>query len=165
MKGPGNQLHPIAYEDQPHWPQILNYKKKPTMSVVHEHFSLLMVLSTAITIRGPGMGKGRMCHDSSSFVLPRRWTWSRDPWEAPCQAGGFAQACVLALAVVSSPSLGFFFYGLSMTFSSVLTRDCNETSGVNLWTVCLSWIILSFVKVVQKKKSHVCNTFFGIVFT
>lgn len=36
-EGAGNQLHPIAYQDQPHrhmQAQILNYTKTPTISVV-----------------------------------------------------------------------------------------------------------------------------------
>lgn len=81
-EGAGNQLHPIAHQDQPHWhvrAQILNYTKTPTISVVHEDLSFPMVLRIAITLRGPGMGKGCMRHDPSSSVLPSRWTRSMGP--------------------------------------------------------------------------------------
>ena len=87
-EGAGNQLHPVAYQDEPHWhmqEQILNYTKTPTISVVHEDLSLAVVLSIAITLRGPGTGKGCMHHNPSSSVLPSRWIWSMGPWGGTIQ--------------------------------------------------------------------------------
>lgn len=51
------------------------------------------------------------------------------PREAPCQAGGFTRAHVLALAVVSSPSLGFFFLWLI----DDVQLSTNQGLQWNLW--------------------------------
>lgn len=154
----GNQLHPIGYQDQPHWhvwAQILNYAGTPTVSVVHEDLSLPMVPNIAITLRGPGTGKGHICTMTLHPLYcqasgPGPW----DPGEAPYHMSGWVRACVLALAMVSSAFLGFFM-AFSMMFNLVLSRDCNEIFGVNLWTSFLSQSILSFVKVVQNP----CQTY------
>lgn len=87
-KGSGNQLHLIVYQDQPTGTRRHNYfttKKTPTISVVHEDLSLAMVLSAAITLRGPGTGKGCMHHDPSSSALPSRCTQSFGPWGGTVQ--------------------------------------------------------------------------------
>lgn len=78
----GNQLHPIAYQDQPHWhvwPQILNYAGTPTVSVVHEDLPPHGAKHSHHPQRTWDGEWAYMHHDPSSSVLPSRWTRSMGP--------------------------------------------------------------------------------------